>query len=173
MNQFPATNKIQHQHKVFVYCKVESSIRFSHSKHGENSIIKSLIKNNTFIKYNTFNTHKEDSIRCFKYISPTLSLQQTPRNRLKEVPMSVYMTDNKTKELTKTKKSNNENNPIIVLAFDIYSKIIGNGKGSGRITIKAYNFCCRLDDLNIFKALLSRCFDDTNNTFHFTSFELP
>ena len=97
---FPATNRIQQQRKVFVCCKVESSICLSHFKYGEKNHIYSHLKK-TLIKNNKFNTHKENSIGWFKYISHTVSLQKTTRHLLEEVLMSTYMTEDETKLVTK------------------------------------------------------------------------
>ena len=114
----------------------------------------------------------KDSIGWFKYISPTVSLQKTTRLRLEEVLMVVYMTEEETKILTKIDE-NDSNNAVIIPAFDIHSKNIGNGNGAERITTNVYEFRCHLDNSNLFKALLARFSDVSNNAFHFISFGLP
>ena len=131
-----------------------------------------LIKHNTFINYDNYKTHKEDSIGWFKYISSTVTLQKTTRIRLEEALMTVYMTKEGKKALTKTgEKESNE--AVVIPVFDIHSKNVGNGNEAGIITTNAYEFRCRPDNSNIFKTLLARCSDDINNAFHFIPFELP
>ena len=39
-------------------------------KFGEKSVIPVLLENNTYMKYEKFNTHKEDSIGWLKYVNP-------------------------------------------------------------------------------------------------------
>ena len=86
--------------------------------------------------------------------------------------MAVYMTEEETKALIKTGEKESDE-AVVIPAFDIHSKNIGNGNGSGRITTNAYEFRYHHDNSNIFKALLARCSDDINNAFHFIPFELP
>ena len=54
------------------------------------------------------------------YISPTVCLQKTTRNRLDDVLMPIYMTEDETKALTKV-HDNNTNNEVIIPVFDIHS----------------------------------------------------
>ena len=76
--------------------------------------------------------------------------------------MAVYMIEEETKTLTKIDEKDSSN-AVIIPAFDIHSKNIGNGWG--RITTNAYEFRCHPDNSNIFKALLARSSDDSNNAF--------
>ena len=39
-------------------------------KFGEKSVMSELLENNTYMKYEKFNTHKEDSIGWLKYVNP-------------------------------------------------------------------------------------------------------
>ena len=86
--------------------------------------------------------------------------------------MAVYMTEEETKALTKTGKKESDE-ALVIPAFNIHSKNVGNGNGVGRITTNAYEFRCHPDNSNIFKVLLARCSDDSNNAFHFIPFGLP
>ena len=139
VKHFPAINKIQLQRKVFFSCKIESSLRLSQFKFGERTIMNALIKHNIFINYDKYKTYKEDSIGWFKYISPTVSLQKSTSLRLEEVLMDVYMTEEETKALTNIDE-NDSNNAVTIPVFDIHSKNIGNGNGTGRITTKSTSF---------------------------------
>ena len=172
VNHFPTINRLQLRCNVFVSCKIESSLRLSQFKIGERTIMAALIKHNTFINYDKYKTHKEDSIGWFKYISPTVALQKTTRIRLEEVLMVVYMTEGETKTLTKTGEKESDE-AVVIPAFDIHCKNVGNGNGAGRITTNAYESRCHPDNSNIFKALLARCSGDINNAFHFIPFGLP
>ena len=62
LEQFPSINEVQRQRNVFIRCQVESSIMMSKFKFGEQSVMPALLENNTYMKYETFNTHKKDSI---------------------------------------------------------------------------------------------------------------
>ena len=172
VKRFPKINKLQKLRKVFVSCKIESSLRLSQFKFGERTIMAALIKHNTFVNYDKYRIHKEDNIRWFKYISPTVALQKSTRIRLEETLMTVYMTEEKTKVLTKPDEKESDK-AVVIPVFDIHSKNIGNGNGTGRITTNAYEFHYYPDNSNIFKALLARCFDDINNDYHFIPFGLP
>ena len=39
-------------------------------KFGEQSVMSTLLENNTYMKYENFNTHKEDSIGWLMYVNP-------------------------------------------------------------------------------------------------------
>ena len=49
VKHFPTINKLQLRYKVFVSCKIESSLRLSQFKFGERTIMAALIKHNAFI----------------------------------------------------------------------------------------------------------------------------
>ena len=82
------------------------------------------------------------------------------------------MTEGETKTLTKTGEKESDE-AVVIPAFDIHCKNVGNGNGAGRITTNAYESRCHPDNSNIFKALLARCSGDINNAFHFIPFGLP
>ena len=86
--------------------------------------------------------------------------------------MSIYMIEEETKPLTKIDEKDS-NNAVIIPAFGIHGKNIGNGNRVERITANAYEFCCHTDNSEIFKTLLARCSEDSNNAFHFIPSELP
>ena len=134
-------------------------------------IMVALIKHNTFINNDKYKTYKVDSIGWFKYISPTVSLHKTTRIRLEEALMAVYMTEEETKALTKSGEKDSDE-AVVIPAFDIHSKNVGNENGTERITTNVYEFHCHLDNSNIFKTLLTRCSDDINNAFHLILFGL-
>ena len=172
VKHFPTINRLQLRRTVFVSCKIESSLRLSQFKFGERTIMAALIKYNTFINYDKYKTHKEDIIRWFKYIIPTVALQKSTRIRLEVALMAVYMKKEETKVLTKTGEKENDE-AVVIPTFDIHSKNVCNGNGAERITTNAYEFRCHPDNSTIFKALLARYSDDINNAFHFIPFGLP
>ena len=86
--------------------------------------------------------------------------------------MAVYKIEEEKNTLTKIDEKVS-NSAVIIPAFDIHSKNIENGNGAGRITTNAYEFRCHPDNSNIFKALLARCSDNSNNAIHFIPFGLP
>ena len=69
VRHFPFMNSIQKERKVFVCCKIESELRVGKFKYGDKSMMHILIENNTFVRFNKYNTHQEDSIRWLKYIN--------------------------------------------------------------------------------------------------------
>ena len=76
--------------------------------------------------------------------------------------------EEETKVLAKTDKGRDKTE--VIPTFDIHSKNVVNGNGARIITTNAYEFRYHPDNCNIFKALLARCFDYTNNAFHFIPF---
>ena len=65
VKHFPTINRIQLRRKVFVSCKIESSLRLSRFKFGERTIMAALIKYNTFINYDKYKTHKKIALDGF------------------------------------------------------------------------------------------------------------
>lgn len=91
----------------------------------------SLLDNNTYMRYNKFNTHSEDSIGQLKYINPIISLQHTTREKLPDALILVHINDdemtamsNKPGEYTEDPLKKNE---LLISAFDIHHKKVGNG----------------------------------------------
>ena len=72
LDKFPAINGVQRQRKVCVRCQVESSIMMIKFKFGNKSVMSSLLKNNTYTRYEKFNTHREDSISWLKYVNSVI-----------------------------------------------------------------------------------------------------
>lgn len=72
-------NQVQQQRKVFMCCKIDSSIRMSHFKYGQNSKMSPLIVNNTYIKYSKISTHRTIGIGWLKYINPLIFLKNHAR----------------------------------------------------------------------------------------------
>ena len=117
---------------------MESELRVGTFKYGEKSIMYILIENNTFIRFNKYNTHQEDSIRWFKCINPILTLQRTTRENITDALFQVYLTEEDMTRLSKESKTNKGFNEICTPVFDIHHKTIGNGNGKSRITSSAY-----------------------------------
>ena len=63
-----------------------------------------LIENNTFIKADKYNTHQEDTIGCFKYINPILTLQRTTRENVTDTLFQVYLEVTLLSKVSKKKK---------------------------------------------------------------------
>ena len=93
-------------------------------------IMSTLSTNNTLIKCNKFNAHKEDNIGRFKCINPTNLLQRIIRNPIFDVLMSVYTPTEKMKELlSKVDASNTSQSiDIKISVFDIHIKKMATEK---------------------------------------------
>ena len=77
-NNSQSSTKYNDREKCVSY-QDESSIMMSIFKFGEKSVMSILIKNNTYMRYKKFNTHKENIIDLLGYLNPVISLQRTTR----------------------------------------------------------------------------------------------
>ena len=50
-------------------------------KFGKQTVMSALLENNTYMKYEKFNTHKENSIGWLSYVNSVISLQRTTREK--------------------------------------------------------------------------------------------
>ena len=73
-------------------------------KFGKNSVMSVLLKNNTYMKYEKFNTHKEDNIGWLKYINLVISLQRTTREKISDALMLVYLNEEEMIAMTNISK---------------------------------------------------------------------
>ena len=64
-----------------------------------------LLENKTYMKYEKFNTHKEDSIGWLRYVKPVISLQRTTREKISDALMLVHLNE---EEVTAMKNPSNE-----------------------------------------------------------------
>ena len=71
-------------------------------KFGEQSVISALLENNTYMKYEKYNTHKEDSIGWLKYVNPVISLQRTTREKISDALMLVHLNEEEMKAMKNT-----------------------------------------------------------------------
>ena len=145
-------------------------------KFGEKSVMSVLLENNTFMRYKKSNTHKEDSIGWLKYVNPGISLQRTTRENIFDALMLVHFNDYEMTVMTTTSSKNAENpqkqNEILIPVFDIHHKTVGNGNGSNRISMIAFDIHCNPKDSSIPKLLMARCSKDSNKDFTFIPYEL-
>ena len=74
----------------------------------------------------------------------------------------MTVTKNTSKEITDDPQRQNE---ILIPAFDIHHKTVGNGNGANRISTIAFDIRCNLKDSSLLKTLMTRCSEDTNNEF--------
>ena len=100
--------------------------------------MRNLIRLNTFIKYNKFNTHTEDNIGWCKFINPVLLLQQITRDYITDILLNVYLSEDDINKLQTKDKNKNLQYDVRIIAFDIHHKIIGNGNGSEGTTTRTY-----------------------------------
>ena len=68
-------------------------------KFGEQSVMSALLENNTYMKYEKFNTHKDDSIGWLRYVNPFISLQRTTREKISDALMLVHLNEEEMKAM--------------------------------------------------------------------------
>ena len=107
----PSHNELQSQWKVFLHCQVKSFIMMRKFKYGEESVMPTLLDNNTYMKYDKFNTHREDIIGWLKYGNPVISRQRTTREKISDALMLVYFNENEMEAII-TKSSDNTDDPL-------------------------------------------------------------
>ena len=71
---------------------------------------------------------------------------------------------NTSKEITEAPQNQNE---IIISAFDIHHKTVGNGNGSNIISTTAFDIRCNPKDFSLLKTPMQRFSEDPNNNFTF------
>lgn len=133
----------------------------SNFKYSENIIMSRLSGNNIFIKYNLFNTHKENSIGWFKFVNPIIFLQRYQSIWQKKKGKNYFL-------IKKFRHQRLKNNPV----FDIHSKNMGVVMVKVRLLYIFTKFRCRPNDYSIFKILLARWLGDSVKNFSFISFGL-
>ena len=107
----PSHNELQRQWKVFLRCQVKSSIMMNKFKYEDESVMPTLLNNNTYMKYDKFNTHREDIICWLKYVNPIISPQRTTREKISDALMLVYFNENEM-EAVITNSSDNIDDPL-------------------------------------------------------------
>ena len=68
-----------------------------------------LLKNNLYMKYENFNTRKENSIGWLKYVNLVISLQRTTREKISDTLMLVHLNDEEMTAMTNTSKEITDN----------------------------------------------------------------
>ena len=141
------------------------------SKFGEKSVMYVPLESKTYMKYEKFDTHKEDSIGWLKYVNLVISLQRTTRKNISNAVILVHFNDeemtamtNISKEITDDPQRQNE---IIIPAFDIYHKTVDNGNGANRISTIVFDIRCNPEYSSLLKTLMARFLEDPNNEFTF------
>ena len=130
-----------------------------------------LLKNNTYMKYEKFNTHKEDIIGWLKYVNLVISLQRTTREKISDALMLVHLNDEKMTTMTNTSTEiiddPQRQNEILIPAFDIHYKTVGNGNRANMIPKTAVDIRCNPKDSSLLKKIMARCSEDLNITRSF------
>ena len=99
--------------------------------------------------------------------------------------MLVHLIEEEMKAMKNTSKESTDDpqrqNEILIPAFDIHHKTVGNGNGENRIgngnganiiSTTAFDIRCNPKDSSLLKTLMTRCSEDTNNEFTFIPYEL-
>ena len=135
--------------KVYIYCIVETSLKLSQFKFGENNTMNSFLENNTLFKCKKFDTHNEERIGWlmnsllehntsfkydkfgayheegngqFKFLYYMILLYHITRDRVTNALIIVNLIDDKVKEIYITNINDIDNTfaHIMIPTFDIY-----------------------------------------------------
>ena len=117
-----------------------------------------LIANGAYLTHNKFQSHKEHAIIFFVNINPRVTLRDELRARLQEGLMWIDIEDKEYQQMIHEVKDK-EGNPtgkqkIVIPAFDLYSKEVGEGQGYDRITTLAYEIRTSQENAVMLKSLL-------------------
>ena len=143
--------------RVYISHKIESviplvKIKYENRQHLSN-MFDTLIINNAFLNLNKFCTHKEHSIGFFTHINPKVTLRDNFRNEIQNKLMWIDLDDEESAPLIHQVKDNKGNptgqQKIILPAFDLYSKDVGDGNGNERVTTFAYGIRTSPKNTNI------------------------
>ena len=185
-DQFPSsaleyTNKFKNFHKdpktsrVYISHKIESAIPLGEIKYGNrqqlSNIFDTLVSNNAFLNLNKFSTHKEHSIGFFTNINPKVTLRDNFRNEIQNELMWIDLDDEESAPMVHQIKDSSGKltgkQKIIIPAFDLYSKEVGDGNGNERVTTFAYEIRTSPDNANMLKNLLCKISNEGNSKLRF------
>ena len=185
-DQFPSsaseyTSKFKEIHKdnkssrVYISHKIESAITLGEIKYGNkqqlSSIFDTLVKNNAYLSINKFCTHKEHSIGFFTHINPKVTLRDNFRQVIQEELMWVDLDDEECAPLIHQIKDSSGNNTgqqkIVIPAYDLYGKEIGDGNGHDRVTTHAYEIRTSPTNANMLKKILCKISNDGKSNLRF------
>ena len=170
---------------VYVTHKIESKKSVPDLKHGNNSdmtnISSTLVENGGFLKHQKIQSHKEHAIGFFVQISPQVTLRDKLRERIQDILMWIDIEDEQSKDMLVDIKDNEGNSTgkqrIMIPAFDIYCKEVGEGQGRNRVTTFEYkirtspvnskmlkNLLCKISSENILGLkFIPYCLDKQTN----------
>ena len=105
-------------------------------KHGTNNdmtnIFSSLVENGGFLKHQNIHSYKEHVIGFFVHINCKATLQDKLRERIQDVLIWIDIGDEQSKDILVDIKdiegNSTGNQRIVIPAFDIYSKEVGEGQ---------------------------------------------
>ena len=90
--------------------------------------------------------------------------------------MLIHLNDEEITAMTNTSIEITDNpqrqNEILIPAFDIHHKTVGNGNGVNKISTTAFDIRCNPKESFLLKALMTRCSEDSNNEFTYIPYGL-
>ena len=161
-NVFTKIIKCPKTSRVYISHKIESAKSIAELKYGNNkemtNIFDTLIANGAYLTHNKFQSHKEHAIGFFVNINPRVTLRDELRARLQEVLMWIDIEDKECQQMIHEVKDKDGNptgkQKIVIPAFDLYSKEVGEGQGYDRITTLAYEIRTSPENAIMLKSLL-------------------
>ena len=132
--------------RVYILHKIESVIPLGDIKYGNRQqlsrIFDTLVSNNTYLSLNKFCTHKEHSIGFFTHVNPNVTLRDNFRNEIQDELMWIDLKDEEVTpmiyQIMNSLGKSTRKQKILIPAFDLYSKEIGNGNGNKSVITFAY-----------------------------------
>ena len=157
--------------RVDISFKIESSRSLGKLKHGNNTqmenIFDTLKKNNAFLRHEKLKSHKEHSLGFFVDINPRVTLRETLRRRIQDQRMWIDLDDEDCKDMIH-QDLDTEGKPtgkvrILIPAFDLHSREVGDGNGKDRVTTFAYEIRCAPTKAYMLKNLLCKISSEDPN----------
>ena len=172
---FKEIHKDNKSSRVYISHKIESAITLGEIKYGNkqqiSSIFETLVKNNAYLSINKFSTHKEHSIGFFTHINPKVTLRDNFRNVIQDELMWVDLDDEECAPLIHQIKDSSGKTTgqqkIVIPAYDLYGKEIGDGNGNDRVTTYAYEIRTSPTNANMLKNILCKISNDGKSNLRF------
>ena len=157
--------------RVYISHKIESAIPLGEIKYNNrqqlSNIFDTLVSNNAYLNLNKFCTHKEHSIGFFTHINPKVTLRDNFRNKIQNELMWINLDDEESTPLIHQIKDNKGKptgqQKIVIPAFDLYSKEVGDGNGNEKVTTFAYEIRTSPTNANMLKNLLCKISNEGNS----------
>ena len=143
---FKDINKDPKTSRAYISFKIESSKHMSEIKHGYSTnvlnIFKTLVDNNAFLNLNKYSYHREHSIGFFANVNPKITLRENLRKSIQDHLIWMDIDDKENESLVKKVLERDGSwkgkRRIVLPAFGLHNKEVGNGNGMQRVITIAH-----------------------------------